>query len=124
MADIHVITGNNNQSWTLIMHFDIPDQNNAVGVNYRVALINSGLGRTTQLPDGDGTEGTISSDEKTSIESGSLYEYAHSIEIDGSGVSTDSRRTAIRLAYNNSSTAVIASLQRQLKFYGHIESRL
>ena len=40
--------------WSVVMHFPVTNADNDIGVNYRTALINSGLGGTTRLKDGNG----------------------------------------------------------------------
>jgi hypothetical protein len=74
--DYHVLTGTDDgNSFRIVNHIPIPSAVNRVNVNYRTAIINSGLGGRTVLPDGDGTGGTISAAEKAAILAGSLYEH-------------------------------------------------
>jgi hypothetical protein len=79
MADVHVMETSGGRT-RLVLHVSIPAANNAAGVAYRTAVVNSKLGGTTSLPDGDGTAGTISAAEKASIASGALYEATVSIK--------------------------------------------
>ena len=44
MADMYILTGNNSIDWTIVMHFDVPDTNNAVGINHREALATTRAG--------------------------------------------------------------------------------
>lgn len=71
MANVHVQTLDG-QEVSVVMHFAVPNANNAAGVNWRT--IAARFFGTTALPDGDGTAGTISAAEKTSIQSGALVE--------------------------------------------------
>lgn len=104
------------------MHFAVPNTNNAVGVNHRTALINSGLGGTTILPDGDGSDGTISPAEKTSIENGELFEHVVSFPVESGGSTTPKLRTTIRDLFASEQTSITNRLKRRLKYYGHTES--
>ena len=124
MADMHVVTGNENGEWDIIMHFAVPDINNDVGVNYRTALINSGSGVTTSLPDGDGTEGTIDATEKASIESGALHEHRARFLVESGGSSNAELQTTLRAFYTQEKTRILDKLQMQLRYFGHTESEL
>jgi hypothetical protein len=73
MAEIHVLTTTGGKV-RFALHIPIPSANNSVGVNWRTALVNSGVGGKTELKDGDGTAGTIDNVEKPLIVSGALYE--------------------------------------------------
>jgi hypothetical protein len=119
MSDMHVITGDGDRNWSVVLHIPVPNANNSVSVNWRTALINSGMGGTTRLPDADGTEGTISAAEKTQIEAGELYEHSVTTEIDGQGVDNASRIAAMRAMYTAESARVTAFIQRRLKFFGY-----
>jgi hypothetical protein len=76
VADYHVLTGTEDgNSFVVVHHIPIPSgAANRAGVAYRTALINSGYGGKTVLPDGDGTGGTISAAEKTQVQAGALFE--------------------------------------------------
>lgn len=120
MADIHVLEGSGGR-WRVVAHLDVPDANNFVGVNYRTALVSSGLGGTTVLADGDGTEGTISAAEKTLIQNGSVYEHVFNYELgDGNAASL---LAELREQYAQEDTQAIARLQNSLRFFGHTATR-
>ena len=70
MADMHVIDGDGNRGYKVAMHIAVPNTNNAVGVNYRTALVNSGLGGT-QLTEGAGA-GQITTAEKAQVDAGEV----------------------------------------------------
>lgn len=77
--DYHVLTGQDDgNAYVVVYHLPFPTGNNRAGVAYRTALINSGLGGMTRLPDGDGTGGTISASEKSQIAAGELLEFSES----------------------------------------------
>jgi len=122
MADMHVMTGDG-ERWNVIMHFAVPNVDNEGGVNYRTALVNSGLGGSTAMPKGDGP-GQISTVESEQITVGELYEYSVMLPVDGTGQSTDGRRAMLRVQYATLKAAMIAVLRAQLKFFGHTESEV
>ncbi len=127
MADIYVLTGNNSNTWTLVMHFAVPDVDNAVGINFRTALVNSGIGkgedgRRTVLPTGDDTGGTISAAEEALLDDGSRFEHVASYRIESGGTSNSQLQSAIREFYAAENTAVQASVASRLRFFGHTES--
>jgi len=66
MANMHV-RGRSPRGYSVVCHFAIANTNNDVGLNYRTAYARSKGTLATVLPDGDGTLGTISSAEKTSV---------------------------------------------------------
>lgn len=121
MANWHALTGDAfGNTYTVVYHVPIPSANNRVGVNYRTALVNSGLGGTTRLPDGDGTGGTIAAAEKTSIQSGALYEHAEPFATNPGqtlgqlGAAVDARYTALA----DVNGAFIAGIKNQLQYFG------
>ena len=66
MADMHVLTGNGSK-WRVVMHFAVPGGNNAAGVSWADALVNSGLGGMTEMAEGTGP-GQIAAAEKSQIQ--------------------------------------------------------
>ena len=128
MADIYVLTGNNSNEWTLVMHFAVPNTNNAVGINYRTALVNSGIGlnaetgRRTILPTGDDLGGTISAAEEALLDSGARFEHVSSYPIESGGTSDTQLRASIREQYAAENTSVQARVASRLRYFGHTES--
>lgn len=119
MADIHVLDGGvDGKSWKVTMHFDVPDQANAVSVNYRDALVASGLGGTTKLDEGAGL-GQITAAEKVLIESGARYEHAKTLPALESGGTTPTELLAsARLYYVQEKNDMLNQLAVRLKYYG------
>lgn len=72
-------------TWKLIYHYPINTATNGSGVTYRTAIVNSGLGGTTAMTAGDGSNGTISSAEKSSVESGAVLELVRYLDITQGG---------------------------------------
>ncbi len=126
MADIHVLRGDGTtgpQAYhKLVFHFPVPDNSNQAGISYRDALVNSGLGGTTDLPDGDGTDGTISAAEKTQIEAGELYEHSKGCRIESGGSLPAQVQAAIRGYYAQELAVMQPQIQAKLRFFGHTES--
>jgi hypothetical protein len=73
MASVHVLT-KTGEGYRLAFHYTVPGGNNGAGFSWATAVINSGLGGTTALKDGDGTAGTISAAEKLAIQNGTVIE--------------------------------------------------
>jgi len=122
MADIHVLDGGE-QTWNVVMHFVVPNQNNAVGVNYHTALVNSGLGGGTAMAEGNGP-GQITAAEKTLIQAGELYEHRFVFRVEGNGADAAAVRASLRQSYAREASLVLAGLQNRLKYYGHTESQI
>lgn len=116
MANWHVLekTGN---GYRMAYHIAIPAANNAAGFSYRTALINSGIGGTTILKDGDGTLGTIDATEKSNIASGSLLEQVVTVTPPG-GLTGPQTITYINQDYTANSAVILADLQNRLSQYG------
>ena len=126
MSDIHILTGNNNIGWTLAMHFAVPDVNNNVGINFRIALVNSGIGvgedgRRTVMPVGTGA-GQINPAEEALLDAGELFEHVTSYIIESGGTSNPQRRALVRELYASLVTSVQASVASRLRYFGHTES--
>lgn len=118
MSDIHVLTGDGKDDWTLIFHYAVPDVNNEVGVNYRVALINSGLGGTSAMDEGTGA-GKISTAELAQITTGELYEHSVSFLAESGATNNAEMVVEVKIQYTDAEAIVIDDLKRQLKYYGY-----
>lgn len=119
MANWHALTGTlDGNSFRIVFHVAIPSATNAAGINYRTAIINSGIGGKTVLPDGDGTGGTIGATEKAAIQAGSLYEYAEDFATNPAESAAnlqariDARWTALTTILQN-------QLSKTLTYYGY-----
>lgn len=122
MADIHVLDGNLNSRWRVAMHFVVPSGNNSANILWTDVIINSGIGGNTQLPDGDGSGGTIDVIEKTAIQNGIIFEHIALLRIDSGGVSAADIRATLRQFYGSERADILMNLQRKLKYFGAIES--
>jgi hypothetical protein len=79
MSNMHVLARNGN-GYLVTAHIPTPAGSNAAAVSWSVAVLRSGIGGTTSLPDGDGTGGTILAAEKTTIAAGTVVEIAETVE--------------------------------------------
>lgn len=120
MADMHVLSGDGLYHWTLVMHFPVPNQVNDVNVNYRTALVSSGIGGTS-MTEGTGP-GQISSAEKAQIDAGELYEHTISFLAESGATTLPQLLAAARAAYAQENARVTARLQKRLRYYGYTGS--
>lgn len=123
MADMHVLDGDGNVSWRVIMHFPVPAGNNSAGVGWHEALVNSGRAQT-QLIVGIGP-GRIEQSEKTAIEAGEIYEHLASVALEGGGGCTQqTQQASLRKMFVFEKGVVVARVQHELKYYGYVESEV
>ena len=113
MADITVLERDMEHRWRVVMHFPVPAGNNAAGLPWRTALVRSGIGGTTILPDGDGTLGTISAIDGAKIVSGELLEHVESVRLGAGNV-----QAAAEELYNSRKALKQEQLQARLNQYG------
>ena len=75
MANIHVLDQTGPGRFRVVYHIAVPATTNSAGVAWRSAIAQS-INQTTPsvLPDGDGTNGTISAAEKAQIVAGAVLE--------------------------------------------------
>lgn len=122
MAEMHV-RGGDGQQWTVIMHLAVPDVNNEVGINYRSALVASGIGGTTKMA--EGTEAwEITTAEKGNVETGIVYEHAASFPVESGGTTTPQLRATLQEFYAAEKIRVIDVLKSRLRYYGHVENEV
>ena len=111
MANVHVLTIDGNEV-SVVMHFNIPNTNNAASVNWRT--IAARFFGTTTLPDGDGTAGTISTAEKASVVAGSIVEQTQTFKL-GTNSPTGPQ---IDAAFSAAQTQWLADFQARYNRYG------
>lgn len=121
MADIHTLTRDGDGQTRLVFHFPVPDIDNSVGVNYRIALVNSGLGGMSSLTEGTGA-GQISSAELAQIAAGELYEHSISVPVESGGTSGPQLLATVRKFYLKAKDNVLNGLQQRLKYFGYTAS--
>ncbi len=121
MSDMHVLVASNQGIYNIVMHFEVPDVNNLASINYRTALVNSGIGGTTSLEEGTGA-GQITITEKAQVLSGEIYEYSVDFNATGNGSTTVAIRDSLRSFYAREKTRIIDNLQYRLKRFGYEES--
>ena len=112
MANIHVLESPAPGRFRVAYHVAIPATNNAAGVAWRTAIVNSrdATRPVSVLPDGDGTNGTISAAEKAQLTSGAVYEVVRE-EKGQTGA-------GINAMFAQRSAEVLAALQARLAQFG------
>ena len=126
MTDIHILTGNNAGSITIAMHVPVPDVNNDVGVNYRVALVNSGIGldnttgRRTVLPSGIGP-GQINVAEEALIDAGEVFEFLVPTSVPP-GASNAELIVIVQNQYASTNSNLQQQIGERLRYFGHTMS--
>ena len=117
MANIHVLRIEG-RVVSAVAHVAIPAANNDAGMSYRTAIVRSGMGGTTVLPDGDGTAGTISAAEKSSIQSGALVEVPLRIQLSALPSNGAQRNAFLDALFTAEQTRVQGEAQASLRYYG------
>ena len=122
MTDIHILTGNNAGSITIAMHFPVPDVDNNVGVNYRIALVNSEIGlgedgRRTTLLAGTGP-GQINPAEEALINAGELFEWLVLTRVPP-GASNAELVAIARGQYAITNSNLQQQIGERLRYFGH-----
>ena len=111
MSRLHILAGGQ-----CLLHETVPLGNNAAGVPWRTALINSGMGGRTILASGTGP-GQIATAESTQIASGELYEISFRFE-SPPGASAAQLNAAMDAQIANLSAETQARLASELRLYG------
>jgi hypothetical protein len=121
MANYHVLEGvGDGNAYRVTYHIAVPGTgNNRAGTQWRAALANSRLRSVSDLPDGDGTGGTISAAEKASLASGALFEYTRQ-EATRPGETANQFRDRLDAGYPALVALVQAELQSRLSYFGFI----
>lgn len=117
MSDIHVIAGDGLHKWTILFHYPVPSENNAVGVSYETALINSGLAKSSMAP-GTGA-GQISTAELALVVGGKLYEYNLSFRAESGATNNSEMIASVREQYTRHEQVAIDEVKHRLKYYGY-----
>ena len=116
MANYHILSGRpDGNQLTVVFHLPVPDENNAVGLNYRTALMHHQGGGSIQsaVPDdllGDG--------EQAALDSGALYELVWQYNT-RPGDSLLDKRNELDARFTQLSSAVAGQIEAQLEFYGY-----
>ena len=105
-------------------HFTVPAGNNNAGISWANAVKLSGVGGATTMPtgSGSGTDGGISTAEKTSVEAGSVYEetFRYDIQVGQTPAQIAAALDAMQAARSAELLGTTApdSLQNRLLFFG------
>jgi hypothetical protein len=113
MSKIHILNSNNNQSYTVAIHFATPAGNNSVGYSWKACGLNCDLIGSTILEVGI-EPGDITQIEYDSIIAGDTIEIIETISpgIDPTNAAVESL-CDILISMSN------ADMARILKYYGH-----
>lgn len=129
MPDIRAAPGGDFRDWyvqagdavgnSYAVHFLIPiaEAPNRVGLSYRVALLNSGLGGSTGLKPGDGTAGTITNDDLGRIQRGEVFERVEAVATHP-GETWEEFQTAISKWYAEAADDVAQEIESRLAYFG------
>jgi hypothetical protein len=117
MSNVHVLEQSGGL-YRMAFHIAIPTGTNSAGLTWQAVLIKSGLGGTTVIPDGTGTDGGISSAEKAAIAAGSLFEVVDQVNI--GNLSGGAIATFIYARFAARTTEAQARLAAQLAWYGQV----
>lgn len=104
-------------SFEVIFHITLPSANNRVGVNYRTAVVKSGIGGKTSMTTG-ATSGEITAAEKAQIDAGELFEVSERIDT-YPGETAGQLRTRIDARYTVLVATLPGRLQRMLTYWGY-----
>jgi len=111
MSDIHIKEKDpKNKTVNCIFHIDVPDENNAVGTNWRGAVQRS-LNPVAQMPWNDSAE-------NASIEAGAIFEKAHTVRFSGDTLTNAQKLAEVEAVYNDQKTVLLNELKDQLDFFG------
>jgi len=124
MADIHVLDRSTDGACRVVFHFPVPDAMNAVGVSYRAALVASGIGGSTVLPEGTGP-GQITTAEKSQIEAGEVYEDPRTLRrgmLESGGTEPAQLKATLRQFYGQQKQEHLQQVAARLMWFGHTES--
>lgn len=119
--DIHILTGNGRHKWTIAFHFAVPDQNNNVGINYRIALVNSSLGGTSVMTEGTGA-GQIATAELAQIAAGEVLEHSEQFLAESGATNNAEMLAAAQALYVAREPTVLNALKKQLRYFGYTGS--
>jgi len=117
MADIHILSGDGGGSWTYVFHISVPALDNEVGVGYRAALVNSGLGGVSVMAEGTGP-GQITTAELALIVAGEVFEFSRGWLAESGATSNAQMLVNLRAEYERVTPLVLLQLQNRLKYYG------
>jgi hypothetical protein len=121
MADIHVMTTDNDGQARVVFHYPVAEADNEAKCAYRASLVNSGAGGASALAEGTGP-GQISAAEKAQIAAGEVYEHAVTIPILSGGSTPEQVQATLRHFYVREKPAAMADIERRLRHYGQTES--
>ena len=115
MAKIHVIDGNTNNLYTVVVHATTPAGNNGAGIPWSDAIKNSGRA-VSVLTVGNGA-GQVQTNEMNQITAGSLIEAVFQWGDDPAWNNTQ-RQADLDLRASQLVAELLARYQQELKYFG------
>lgn len=112
-SKIHVLEGNDNGEYRVVIHEAMPVGNNSAGKAWKNCLLNAKDGVLSSILSVGTEPGNITQIEADSIIAGDVFEVVTMIKADNNA----SRTELINLAIRDKKI----ELQRKYKFYGHSE---
>jgi hypothetical protein len=115
MANYHILSGKaDGNQMQVVFHLPVPDVTNAVGVNYRNALImHLGGAQESIVP-----VTLLGAGEQAALDIGTLYELVWAFNTHP-GMTLADKRDALDAQYNQFVSIIVAQLQARLEFYGY-----
>lgn len=111
MSRLHILAGGQ-----CLLHEPVPAGNNAVGVAWRTALVNSGMGGTTSMATGAGP-GQITAAELAQVQAGEVLEIAFRVEIPANA-SAAQRNAIMDGEIAKASSEAQSRIAQALRFFG------
>lgn len=118
MLNIHVLAGNGSGMFTAVIHTPTPAGNNAAGVPWSTALVNSGMNKTI-MTEGTGA-GQITTAEKAQIAAGTVIEAVTQWQDDPT-FTTQQRLDDFTLRTQQAVADRLDRLAKQLTYFGYIQ---
>lgn len=115
MAKIHVLDGNTNNTYTVVVHAPTPAGNNAAGTSWATAIQNSGR-NVSVLVTGNGA-GQITTAELNQVQNGSLIEAVFQWGDDPSWTNTQ-RQADLDLRATQLTNELLSRYQLELRYFG------
>lgn len=112
MSNYHILEGRpDGNQYRVAFHIPVPDEDNDVAVNLRVALAQVPGDTASQVP-------FIESAEQTQLDNGELYEIVWQYDTHG-GLTLVEKRAALDVKFTEFSTMIVTQVRARLKYWGY-----
>jgi hypothetical protein len=121
MSDYHVMTqGEKKKTAQVVMHIPVPNVNNQIGVNYRLAL--KQLLEST-LPEGqtqiESRYPGTGAPELAQLQNGEVYEAVRTYRFSSINLTPAQKQAELDTFYRDANAAVLAEKQDELEYWGY-----